>query len=505
MSSTLPTTRGAYVPADDYRQFIGGEWVAGRDTFEAIDPSIGSAWTEVPQGSAADVEAAVSSARRAFTTWRRTTPDHRQAILLAVADRFEAEGARFAPLLATENGRPIREAFIADIPTVVAIFRFYAGVIRAFNGEHIPLANANTLLYTKREPLGVVAAIISWNSPLITLANKIAPALAAGNTVVVKPSEYASVSVLEFVRLIDELLPAGVLNVVTGVGPETGATLISHPDVAKITFTGGPETARAILGSAAKTLRPSLMELGGKGPMIVAPDADVEIAVQDALMGIYLANGEACIASSRLLLHEDIHDEFVDRFAAVARQIKVGDATDHATEVGPLVSRRQLDLVRGHLDRARSEGVAVIVGDEPLDMDPSLSHGFFQRPVLLADPEGRATITRTEVFGPVTIAERYRRDDEALARANSGNYGLAAGIWTRDLGRAHRFADQLEAGIVWVNRWFDLPPGMPMGGRGDSGFGRELSFETLREYTAVKSVNIDLDGARPRLWGLSEA
>jgi acyl-CoA reductase-like NAD-dependent aldehyde dehydrogenase len=506
MPSTLPPTdaRTPYVPAEDYRQFIGGEWVAARDRFEAVDPSVGSVWAELPQGSASDVEAAVSSARRAFATWRRTTTDERQAILLAIADRFERDGERFAPLLATENGRPIREAFIADIPTVQAIFRFYAGAIRAFNGEQIPLANPDTLLYTKREPLGVVAAILSWNSPLITLANKVAPALAGGNTVVVKPSEYASASVLEFVRLIADLLPPAVLNVVTGVGPETGAALVSHPDIAKITFTGGPDTARAILGSAARTLRPSLMELGGKGPMIVAADADLDLAVQDALMGIYLANGEACIASSRLLLHDDVHDEFVDRFASVARRIKVGDATDPASEMGPLVSRRQLELVRGHLEQARSEGVSVVVGDERLDLPASLSGGFFQRPVLLADAGGQATITRTEVFGPVTIAERYRSDDEAIARANSSRYGLAAGVWTRDLRRAHRFADQLDAGIVWVNRWFDLPPGMPMGGRGDSGFGRELSFDTLREYTAVKSVNIDLGVARPPLWGLSE-
>jgi acyl-CoA reductase-like NAD-dependent aldehyde dehydrogenase len=504
MSSSTPleSTRSAYVPSGEYEQFIAGDWVPRRDGFEAIDPSVGTPWTVLPQGTADDVEAAVAAGVRAFASWRRSAPDRRQEILLTIADRFEPEGERFAALLATENGRPIREAFIADIPTVQAIFRFYAGAIRAFNGEQIPLANAETLLYTKREPLGVIAAVISWNSPLITLANKIAPALACGNTVVVKPSEYASASVLEFVRLIADLLPIGVLNVVTGVGPETGGALVSHADVAKITFTGGPATARSVLGSAATTLRPSLMELGGKGPMIVAADADLDVAVQDALMGIYLANGEACIASSRLLLHDTIHDEFVDRFVETARRIKVGDATDLGTEVGPLVSDRQLELVRAHVEGARAEGYRVVLGDEALDLDPSLAGGFYQRPVLISDPEGASTIARTEVFGPVTVAERYHSDEEAIARANSSRYGLAAGVWTRDLRRAHVFADQLDAGIVWVNRWFDLPPGMPMGGRGDSGFGRELSFDTLREYTAVKSVNIDLSVERPPLWGL---
>lgn len=497
--------RKSYTPTADYRQHVDGTWIGGSSTFEAVDPSVGTPWAVVPQGSPDDVERAVAAARAAFPHWRKTTLDRRQSILLAIADRFEADGERFAAMLATENGRPVREAFIADIPTVQAIFRFYAGAIRAFTGEQVPVANPDTLVYTKREPLGVVAAVLSWNSPLITFANKVAPALAGGNTMVVKPSEFASVSILEFVGVIADLLPPGVLNVVTGVGPETGAALVSHPDVAKVTFTGGPSTARAILGAAAGVLTPSLMELGGKGPMIVAADADLEVAVQDALMGIYLANGEACIAASRLLLHDDIHDEFVARFADVARRISVGDATDPGTEVGPLVSRQQLDLVRGHLDRAKAEGVSVLVGDEPLDLDPSLAGGFYQRPVLLADPDGRAKITRTEVFGPVTIAERYHSDEEAVARANSTRYGLAAGVWTRDLRRAHRMADELDAGIVWVNRWFDLPPGMPMGGRGDSGFGRELSFDTLREYTAVKSVNIDLSVERPPLWGLARA
>jgi acyl-CoA reductase-like NAD-dependent aldehyde dehydrogenase len=495
--------RNAYAPTVDYRQLIGGDWVAGSGTFEAIDPSVGTPWALLAQGSADDVERAVAAAKTAFRDWRRTTYDRRQAALLEIADRFEADSERFASLLATENGRPIREAFIADIPTVQAIFRFYAGAIRAFNGEQIPLANPDTLLYTKREPLGVVAAVLSWNSPIITFANKVAPALAGGNTVVIKPSEYASASILELAAVIGDALPPGVLNIVTGVGPETGAALVSHPDIAKITFTGGPATATAILGSAARTLTPSLMELGGKGPMIVAADADLEIAVQDALMGIYLANGEACIASSRLLLHDDIHDEFVVRFSELARSIAVGDATDPSTEMGPLVSRRQLDLVRGHLDRARAEGVSVLVGDESLDLDPALAGGFYQRPVLLADPDGTSTIARSEVFGPVTVAERFSTDEEAITRANSTRYGLAAGVWTNDLRRAHRMADELDAGIVWVNRWFDLPPGMPMGGRGDSGFGRELSFDTLREYTAVKSVNIDLGTARPPLWGLS--
>jgi acyl-CoA reductase-like NAD-dependent aldehyde dehydrogenase len=503
VSTDATTARAAFRPDGPYEQLIAGQWVPTRSTFEAVDPSTGEPWTALPQGTADDVDRAVRSAVAAARAWGRTTLDVRQQVLLAIADRFEAEGERFAPLLATENGRPIREAFIADLPTVCAVFRFFAGVVRGLTGEQIPVADPETLVYTRREPLGVVAAVLSWNSPLITLANKLAPALAGGNTVVVKPSEYATASVLEFVRLVGDLLPDGVVNVVTGVGPETGAALVSHPDVAKITFTGGPATAQAILGAAARTMTPSLMELGGKSAMIVAEDADLDLAVQDALMGIYLANGEACIASSRLLVHDSVHDEFVDRFAEVARRIRVGDALDPASEMGPLVSQRQLELVRGHLQGARDDGLRVVTGDEPLELADGLRGGYYQRPVLLADPDGSSRIAAAEVFGPVTVVQRFSSDEEAVERANATRYGLAAGVWTRDLRRAHTVAAQLEAGIVWVNRWFDLAPGMPMGGVGESGFGRELSEETLHEYTATKSVNISLGTSRPPLWGLS--
>jgi acyl-CoA reductase-like NAD-dependent aldehyde dehydrogenase len=504
-TATRPNGRAAHTRQEPYRQLIGADWTPGRSVFEAVDPSVGEPWAAIAQGTPQDVEHAVGAARRAFEGWRRSTPDRRQDLLLAVAERFERNAERFAPLLATENGRPVREAFIADLPAVPAIFRFFAGAVRGMTGEQVPVHDPDTLIYTRREPLGVIAAVLSWNSPLITLANKLAPALAGGNAVVVKPSEYASASILEFAELVGDLLPPGLLNVVTGLGAQTGAALVSHPDVAKITFTGGPATARAILAAAGQTLTPSLMELGGKGAMIVAPDADLDRAVHDALLGIYLANGQACIAASRLLVHADVHDEFAERFAAIARRIRVGDATDPATEVGPLVSRRQLDVVRGHLAGARADGVRVLAGDEPLALPAELGGGFYHRPVLLADADGTAAITRTEVFGPVSVIERYRDDEEAIERANSTRYGLAAGVWTRDLQRAHTIADRLQAGIVWVNRWFDLPPGMPMGGIGDSGFGRELSIETLREYTATKSVNIDLGADRSALWGLDAA
>lgn len=496
-------SRTPYVPARDYAQLIGGEMVRGATTFAAIDPSVGEQWTELPQGTIGHVDDAVRAARGAFSTWRRSTPDQRQAALLAIADRFEATGERFAPLLATENGRPIREALASDIPTAAAIFRFFAGVVRGVHGATIPVSDAQTLIYTKREPLGVIGAILSWNSPIITLSNKLAPALAAGNTVVVKPSELATASVLEFVALIADLLPPGAINVVTGIGAETGQALVTHPDIAKVTFTGGPSTARAILRSAAEPLTPSVMELGGKSAMMVLDDADLERAVADALSGIFLANGEACVAASRLLLHESVYDEFIERFVDVARTIRIGDATEMATEIGPLVSAGQRDSVRRHIEGARAEGATIVTGDEAIELDETLMGGYYVRPTLVADPDGDTALTRSEAFGPVTVAERFRTVDEAIARANSTDYGLAAGVWTRDLSRAHRIADSLEAGIIWVNRWFDLPAGMPMGGVKDSGFGREVAVETLLDYSATKSVNIDLGNVRPQLWGLT--
>ncbi|MFF5112867.1 aldehyde dehydrogenase family protein [Streptosporangium sp. NPDC000509] len=483
-----------------YEMFIAGEWVPGADVFDAVDPSTGEVWTQLPQAAVGQVRDAVRAAGAAFAEWRRTSLATRQRLLMRIADRVEADPDRWARLLATENGRPIREAYIADVPNTAAIFRYFGGLVRDLHGDQIPVEDPETLIYTTREPLGVIAAVLPWNSPIITLANKVAPALAAGNTIVVKPSEFATASILEFAALVADLLPPGVFNVVTGDGT-VGAALVSDPGVAKVTLTGGGPTARKIMLAAAEVLTPTLMELGGKSALIVAEDADLDRAVADAALGIYLANGEACIASSRLLLHEKIADEFLERFAETAKSIRVGDALDSRTQVGPLVSKPQFDRVTSYIDAARAEGLAVRAGDEALDLPEGNQGGFFVRPTIFADSRVTARIASEEVFGPVTVAERYTDYDDAVARANSTRYGLAAGVWTADLTRAHRIARDLEAGIVWINKWFDLPVGMPMGGVKDSGFGRELCRETLAEYSAAKVVNIDLGSPRFPLWG----
>ena len=498
---SVAPARTPYVPERDYTLLIGGEEIACEEHFDALDPSTGKAWTQVPQALPEHVEAAVEAARRALPGWRRTSLAQRQELLWRLADAVQATPERWARLLATENGRPLREALVGDVPTCAGILRFFSGVARAHEGSQIPVEREQSLVYATREPLGVIAALIPWNSPIITVANKVGPALAAGNTVVLKPSEFASPSVIEFARLAQEILPPGVLNVVTGFGPSVGAALVANPDVAKITFTGGTATARAIMAAAGQALTPALMELGGKGAMIVCDDADLDAAVADALTGIFMANGEVCVAASRVLVHERVRDEFLQRFTAIGERIRVGDALDPQTEFGPMVSAGQRDRVAACVERACEQGVRAQFGGSALELPGPLAGGFFYAPTALLDERGGSEASREEIFGPVTVIESFAEERDAVRRANATRYGLAAGVWTRDLARAHRMARELEVGIVWVNKWFDLPVGMPMGGVKDSGFGRELSVETLLEYSAPKVVNVDLCTERAPLWG----
>ncbi|MFF4415499.1 aldehyde dehydrogenase family protein [Streptosporangium sp. NPDC001559] len=499
MTTTEATTGGRLVLAAPRPLLIGGEEVRATRTFPAVDPSTGRVWAQVAEGTAGDVDRAVAAARSAFDTWRRTSLDTRQALLWAVAERLTQDAARWPALLATENGRAIREGGLIDVPTAAEIFRFFSGVVRDLHGRTV-LCGPGAHVSTTPRPLGVVAAIVPWNSPLISVAHKLAPALAAGNTVVVKPSELASVSTVEFVRLVQDLFPPGVVNVVTGFGPEAGHALVSHPDVAKVSFTGGTETGRRILGGVSERLVPALMELGGKGAMVVCPDADLDTVTEDVLTGIFAANGEVCFASSRLMVHRDRYDELLERVVARAESIVVGDALDPATQLGPLVTARHRDLVAARVRAALSEGAGLRAGGHVPEMPGELAGGSYYRPTVLASPDGTTSASCEEFFGPVLTVESWTSEEEVVERANRVAFGLANGVWSTDLAQAYRLADRLDSGMVWINTWFATPLGQPQGGVKASGFGREGATSTLLEYTSTKVVHASLDTARPPMW-----
>ena len=475
------------------RLLIGGEWVeaAGGATVPTVDPATNRTIVDVAAAQAEDVDRAVRAARAAFPAWRELDPDKRARLLLRLSELIEAEREHLAKVESHDVGKPIREAALIDLPACWDPWRFFAGAVRTVSGRVLALPSTS-LDYVRREPMGVVGMIIPWNFPLHIASRKGSAALAAGNTVVLKAPELAPLTSLELGRLALEAgIPPGVLNVVPRLGEVAGAALVEHPDVNKIAFTGSTTTGRSIMRGGAGTIKRVSLELGGKSPSIVFADADLERAVIGSVFGIYLAQGEVCSAGSRVLVERPVYDDFVARFAERARRIRIGLPHRWETQLGALINRRQCERVYEYVHIGTAEGATVVTGGVRPD-DPELAEGNFIEPTVFAGVTNDMRIAQEEIFGPVVVIIPFDGEEEAIRLANDVRYGLAAGIWTGDGGRAHRVAHALDAGSIWVNHFGVYPSEAPFGGYKESGTGHDLGLESLDEYTEVKNVHMHI-------------
>jgi (Z)-2-((N-methylformamido)methylene)-5-hydroxybutyrolactone dehydrogenase len=474
-----------------YRMYVGGEWIDARsgDYFESDNPYLGVPWALIPRGTAADADRAVRAAHLAFTTgeWPRLTASRRGMLLRRLADLVTQKSAALAEVEVRDNGKLYAE-MSAQTAYMAQWYHYYGGLADKIEGSVLPTDKPDTFNYTRYEPLGVVAAIIPWNSPLLLLAWKLAPALAAGNTVVVKPSEFTSASALEFMKLVEEAgFPPGVVNVVTGYGADVGAALIEHPLVRKVAFTGSDATGQKVYEGAARGLKRVSMELGGKSPNIVFEDADLDNAIKGVISGIFAATGQTCIAGSRLLVQQSIHDQFLDKLVAFAKTAKMGNPMDAGTQIGPVTNKPQLEKILKYIDIAKGEGATAVLGGSRASR-AECGNGWFVEPTIFSGVRNSMRIAQEEVFGPVLAVIPFKDDDEAIAVGNDVVYGLAAGVWTENIRRALTMAEKLQAGTVWINTYRAVSYLSPFGGYKRSGLGRESGQEMIKEYLQVKSV-----------------
>ena len=474
--------------------FINGEWrdSASGQTLEVVNPATEDVVATVASAEQSDVDAAVAAARAALDgPWGTLSARERGRLIWKIGEKLMEKADEVARLETLHNGKPIFESRQIEIPAAAECFQYYAGWADKIHGETIPV-KGNYLTYTLREPVGVVAAIVPWNFPLLLTSWKVAPALACGNTVIIKPASQTPLTALALAEIAQEVgIPPGVINVITGPGSTVGQMIVEHAGIDKIAFTGDTSTGKQIMRGSAETLKQITLELGGKSPNIVFPDADIEAAVRGATTGIFYGKGEVCAAGSRLLVDKSIKDEFIDKVAARAKKMVPGDPMDPKTRLGAISSKKQLENDLRYIEIAKKEGATLVAGGSRADI--GTGKGYFLQPTVFAGVTPEMTIAREEIFGPVLAAIEFADVEEAIARANNSNYGLAAAVWTRDIKKAHYVARKLQAGTVWINTYNVYDTAAPFGGYKQSGFGREMSMHALEHYTQVKTVWVDLN------------
>ena len=478
---------------DKYQLFIDGKWQDASDgaTIDTFNPATGEKIASIADASQEDVNRAVESAWKAFETWSKTTPQERSAILHKIADRIEEHAEFLAQIETLDNGKPIRETRAIDVKFSVDHFRYFAGIILAEEGT-VNVLPGNLLSMVMREPIGVVGQIVPWNFPFLMAAWKLAPVLAAGDCTVFKPSSTTSLSMLEFMRLIEDIVPAGVINLITGRGSKSGQYILDHPGLSKLAFTGSTEVGRSVALAAAEKLIPATLELGGKSANIIFPDADWEMVMDGVQLGILFNQGQVCCAGSRIFVHEDIYDKFCAEIKERFEQVKVGLPWEDDTQMGSQIDERQLEKILSYVELAKQEGGEVLTGGERMS-EGELAKGAFMRPTLITGLTNSCRVAQEEIFGPVAVIIKFKDEQEVIDQANDSEYGLGGAVWTRDLNRALRVSRAIKTGRMWVNTYNQIPEGAPFGGYKQSGIGRENDKHILEHYTQIKNIMINLN------------
>ncbi len=478
---------------ESYGLYIGGEWRPASDgaMFTSTNPANGEHLAQCAEATKEDVDAAVAAAWAAFPAWKATTKEQRAAILDKIADRIEENGEWLAKVETMDNGKPIRETMTIDVPYSVRHFRYYASLIRTDEGVASVLDGAFMSLVL-REPIGVVGQIVPWNFPFLMAAWKLAPAIAAGDCIVFKPSSATSLSMLEFTEIIEDLLPAGVLNVVTGAGSKSGQYLLDHPDLSKLAFTGSTEVGKSVALAAADKLIPATLELGGKSANVIFNDCDLENAVDGVQLGILFNQGQVCCAGSRVFVQEDIYDEFVAALVDAFNKIDIGDPMNPATQMGSQINEKQVEKILSYIEIAKKDGATIACGGERYT-DNGCDKGCFVKPTLILGLDNNACCAQEEIFGPVAVVIKFKDEADVIAMANDSVYGLGGAVWTKDINRALRVAGAIETGRMWVNTYNQIPEGAPFGGYKQSGIGRENDKEILDAYSQKKNIMINLN------------